>query len=200
MRASDEPRSCADVAVVDVDPARLEWGYWVLGGVVHRIEPGVWRPTLGLGSELTLGVAQFVGFPAGDGPWGGRAEIRAGLWGAALLRGEAELFEGGLKLHLGGIYEPKWGTFDLRLGAGTGVRASTRTVYANTSLLWGIRLVPARKTARSYCAPATTPKGVAESSVLRLFITGRRALDVAESSEIALGLEVSPSLIWSACE
>lgn len=196
---TEERRSCVDLAIVDVDPAKLEWGYWVLGGAVHRSETGSFRPTVGLGSELTVPMAQFVGFPAGYGPLAGRAEVRAGVWGAALLRGEAELIEGGVKLHLGGVYEPnQWGTFDARIGAGSGVQMSNRLAYGSVSLLWGLRLVPARKTARSYCAPVTRPKIFAESSVIRLFVTGRRAFDAPDIREIAVGVEMSPSILWSA--
>lgn len=73
-----ERRSCVDLAIVVVDPAEVEWGYWVLGGAVHRFDTGVWRPTLGLGSDFTLPVTQFVGFPAGDGAWSGPRVIRVG--------------------------------------------------------------------------------------------------------------------------
>ena len=78
------------------------------------------------------------------------------------------------------------------------MQVSNRLAYGNVSLLWGIRLTPARKVSRSYCAPLTHPKAFAESLMLRLFVTGRQAFAAADTREIAIGLEVSPSLIWFA--
>ncbi len=195
----DRQVTCPDVAIEDVEPANTEWGYWALAGALRRLEDRTWHPSIGVGSEVTWGVARYVGFPADGSPWAGRAEIRSGPWGTALLQGTHGILEGGLKLHIGGIYNPKWGTLDTRAGVGTGTRPGSRDPHATLTFLWGLRLVPGRTTYRSVCAPPTTPKAFAQSQVLRLFVTGRRLLVSDKGYQLAVGVELGPGLLFSAC-
>jgi hypothetical protein len=186
--------SCPQALIHEVNPARLEWAYWIAAGAV-RGQDAPWSAVGGIGAELTLGVLTYRGFPATGGPWAGRGEVRIGPWLAAATRREGGLLEGGPKLHLGGIYPPSWGTFDLRLGAGLGAFAEGRAANLSATMLWGTRGVLGRHTARSPCSPRAAPRDWAEASVLRLFVSHRRTIDAPIDSETAVGLELSPTLL-----
>jgi len=184
---------CEDLLVIDAVPARNEWAYWVSGG-------GLTSPhersgaSVGIGTELTWSIATHRGFPAGVA---GRrtAELRMGPWFATAVRAEGGLVEGGLKLHWGAVEQSGFGTFELRLGAGVAAFSHGPAPTLDVTLLWGTRSVLARYSRRTPCDPVATAKSLAESSVLRLFLTQRNALSSERGHEIVIGIELSPSLL-----
>jgi hypothetical protein len=183
--------SCPAVRVVDATPARWEWAYWAASGLLRR-DDGT-RPAAGLGAELTTGVLDYPGFPSGDyGPRLGRGEMRAGVWVSGTTQARGGLLEGGLKVHLGALYHASFGTFDWRMGAGTGAFADGRQPFGNVTLAYGIRSVPSRYHRRGYCDPRATPRALAMASVLRVFVTMRREF-ASGHAEWELGLELSPT-------
>jgi hypothetical protein len=187
-----ERKTCVDVSVFDVKPARTEWAYWVSTGASAPRNSASWRPAIGIGAELTRGILVYRGFPASGGPWLGRGELRVGPWLAASTRGDGGVVEAGLKLHFGGVYAPRWGTFELRASGGEGRFAHARSPFVGASVLWGLRVVPGREQERGYCDRERAAANVALASLLRIFSTYRRSTRGTDA-ELSFGLELSPS-------
>lgn len=183
----------APALVREASPARLEWVYWVAGGLA-RIEGSDPRLCGGLGAELTSGLLSYSGFPAGPFPRGrNRAELRGGVWGAGQTRSWGGLIEGGFLLDLGAAYHASWGTFDLRAGGGYGAFVEGPGSHMVATLAYGVRSVPARYVRRGRGSPLPLPKAVALASVVRIFVTGRQSLGDGRASELVVGIEVSPT-------
>jgi len=183
--------SCVDLALVDATPAKLEWSYWASGGILVNSSGA----NAGLGGELTFGIAQYRGFPSGPYGRAARAELRAGPWAAASTWRGGGLVEAGLKLQLGAVYHASWGTYDLRVGSGYGAFSEGRAQHASVVFAWGVRSVPSRYTQRSFCAPAPSPRAVAEASVARIFLAYRRTFD-GVSNQVLVGIELSPTFLF----
>ena len=118
-----------------------------------------------------------------------------GPWLAAATRGGGGVVEGGLKLHFGGVYAPRWGTFELRASAGEGSFARARSPFVGASVLWGLRVVPGRERERGFCDPERPAADVALASLLRVFSTYRRSTSGSDA-ELSFGLELSPSWLF----
>jgi hypothetical protein len=179
-------------------PAELEWTYWVAGGAA-RETGGTLSALGGLGGELTVEVLRYHGFPSGYyGRKKGDAELRVGPWASAATRSAGGLVEGGLKLHFGGIYHASFGTWDLRLGGGYGAFEPERAAHVAGTLAYGVRSVPARYAEyphEVWQEVPPRPRPFAEASVARVFVTLRRAFDDTGSSELSLGVELSPTFL-----
>src|SRR5262249_1181293 len=142
-------------------PARLEWAYWIGAGTLAdsaRDRSTHFSAFVSAGYEVTLGVTQWVGFPASpstrpkEESWRGadHAELRRGTWAQGEQRSEGGLVEGGLTLPLGTVNDDvrrlfhsaaPWGMFDLRAGAGYGAFPTGRSKEFAVALAWGTRFV-----------------------------------------------------------
>lgn len=178
---------------LDTIPATWEWAYWISSGI-SRTTSKTWGATAGLGFELTVGVATYRGFPAGRClPRSTRfGEVRIGPWGSAGIRGEGGLVEAGLKVHLGGLYQASFGTFDLRVGSGYGAFDEGHYPHASVTFTWGVRSAIGRYHRNAFGKPQALRERLASTSVVRFQITHREALSIA-GSETLFGLEISPS-------
>lgn len=179
-------------------PATLEWTYFAAGGVVLR-DGSNSGPLGAVGSELTFELLRYHGFPSGFyARQRGDAEVRVGPWAMAATRAGGGLVEGGLKLHFGGIHHASFGTWDLRAGAGYTGYDDGRAPHFTATFAYGVRSVLARypKDRIQWSDRSRSPELFAEASVARLFFTYRRSLDDAVgSSEIVLGVELSPTFL-----
>lgn len=182
-------------------PAQLEWSYWTAGGLVRTRAERTSRigGSVGLGAEWTLEVLRYHGFPSGYyGRKKGDAELRAGPWMYGATRSAGGLLEGGLKLHLGGIYHASFSTWDLRLGAGYGAFEKGRTPHASATLGMGVRSALGRYPPHRrevYRDTPAKPSLLGEASVARVVVTLRQAFDAERSREWVLGVELSPTFL-----
>ena len=193
-------RSCVDVAIVEVKPARIEWAYWLSGGALLGAFGRSASPMVGLGTELTRQAFVYRGFPAGGPGWLSLSELRWGPWFAASTRDEGGLVEAGVDLKWTGIHAPTWGTWDLRGGAGYGAFEQGRAAFASATFLWGARSVRARYHQRGYCDPPAMAATVGEGSGWRVFVTYRSGFSRSADREVVVGIELSPSMLlppWS---
>jgi hypothetical protein len=180
-------------------PATWEWSYWSMVGASLQRDERARRSShasYGMGVELTTELGRYRGFPSGScySRSRGDAELRAGPWlsGAAALPGG--LVEGGLKLHLGGVYHASWGTFDLRAGLGNAAFAEGRSPHAVATVTYGVRSVLARyHLGDPHCELPQVARPVANASVVRLSVTRRLSLLDPDRQEWQLGVEVSPT-------
>jgi hypothetical protein len=182
-------------------PAELEWTYWVSGGIVTGLgdSPDAVGAVGAIGFELTSELLRYHGFPSGYyGKQRGDAEIRVGPWVSAATRASGGLVEGGLKLHLGGIYHASFGTWDARLGAGYGAYTLDRSAHVTATLAYGVRGVLSRhprERAQSWSETPPAPRALAEATVARIFVTLRQAFQLDETRELVVGVELSPTFL-----
>lgn len=190
-------------------PALAETTTWVLagGGWESGRSPRGERSSsslaiVGIGAETTFGsVLTYRGFPAGPYYSDGRAELRMGFWSVAgtRLEGARALVESGLKAQLVPIGHggANWGSFDVRLGAGYGWLDTGRAGYFVATLTAGPRSFLQR---HGQCGVgphgfSNEPKAHGYGSILRPFLTIRRALDPDAAVQITLGIELSPTFL-----
>lgn len=193
--ASSTPAvSCVDLAVHSAAPAKFEWSYWAAGGALLGGARRSAGASAGIGTELTLGLAQYRGFPSGVPSTANQAELRAGPWFAAATQQDGGLIEGGVKLHVGAVYHASWGTYELRAGAGYGAFPDGRAFHWAATFAWGVRSVPKRYTLRGFCDPVPERATFAEASIARLLVTYRRAFDDA-GHQLLIGIELSPTFL-----
>jgi hypothetical protein len=184
--ADDMPPICTGS-----DPAFpcVEGSFWTAAGV-SRVPGHEAVGAFGIGTDVTLSLAHYHGFPSGAyGGSHGDAEIRGGAWVLGTLTGvhdQGALVEGGLEVIDGGGWHSSWGTFDLRVGAGYGSFTGSRRAHGVATLGYGVRSDLSRYGRRG---PAW-PRSFAEASVARVVLTVRRT---AEASEILVGIELSPT-------
>ncbi len=178
-------------------PRIAESTTWVFagGGLEERRGFSPSPAILGIGAEVTIGpLARYRGFPSSA--WDpGDAEVRAGVWavGATHFDGRT-LVEGGVKAHLGAINTAEWGTFDVRLGAGYGAFDAKKSPFFVTTFTWGVRSFQQRY---GLCGPGShnLPKAHGYGSVIRAFVTLRRATNAEPNVEFTVGIELSPTFL-----
>jgi hypothetical protein len=184
-------------------PAALEWTYFAAGGANRMRGPGdasrAWGALGAVGGEATFEVLRYHGFPSGW--YGGRcgrgdAELRVGPWALGATRADGGLVEGGLKLHVGGVYHASFGTWDARGGLGYGLFSQQRRPHWVVTVAYGVRGVLKRHRGR-VIDELEPPRGpaVAEATIARLFLTLRRALDDPRDRELVVGAELSPTFL-----
>jgi hypothetical protein len=98
--------ACVAVLARYFAPARVEWAYWISGGILTDVGPrGVERmlPLVGLGAEMTTGVwSPSLDPKSCTKEWRqNRPELPLGAWAGAETRSTGALMEGGLTAHLG---------------------------------------------------------------------------------------------------
>ncbi|MGZ3455069.1 MAG: hypothetical protein ACXVEF_36030 [Polyangiales bacterium] len=169
----------------------MEGSFWTAGGVSHV--PGHESlGAFGIGTDVTLALARYHGFPSGAyGGGHGDAEIRGGIWGLGTITGVSDqgaLIEGGVEVIDGGGYHASWGTFDLRVGAGYGSFTGSRSAHGVVTLGYGVRSDLSRY--RWWRHRPRWPESYGEASIARLVFTVRRTSD---TSEILIGMELSPT-------
>jgi hypothetical protein len=168
---------------------------WVLAGggweraAGHTSSLGV----LGIGGETTFGpLLRYSGFPANERPHD--AELRAGVWAVGITRFDGALLEGGVKAHLGAVEHAQWGTIDLRLGAGYGAFDPGRAPHFVVTFAWGTRSFLQRH-GQCGTGPQNLPKTHGFGSIVRPFVTLRRTVDDAPSTQLTFGIELSPTFL-----
>lgn len=199
--------ACVAVLARYCMPARVEWAYWISGGILTDIGPrGVERvlPRVGLGAEMTMGVwSPSMAPETFTRPWReNRPELRLGAWAGAETRSTGALVEGGLTAHLGTtddhlntlFYQAPKGMFDLRVGAGYGAFSGGRSPHLALSIAWGYRTVFERHTWGGLCDPVPEPPAIADATLVRLVATLRRPLDFP-AWEAVLAVELSPTAV-----
>lgn len=193
-RLANEPLTCPDVLVIESHPADAEWAFWGTGAALFpQGDATSWMA--GAGAEMSFGLFRYGGFPLRHGIRYRDGEVRWGPWLSGGANGEGALVEAGLKLHAGGVRFAQWGTFDLRTGLGYNRMGQEPEPQWNAGLAWGLRTVVDRHQRRGYCDPPLQPQAFAEASLLRFVLTVRRGLGQAPASELALGLELSPTFV-----
>ena len=181
-------------------PAVWEWSYWTTAGTSLERDDPVGRSShavFGAGVDLTTQIARYRGFPSGSyySRSRGDAELRTGPWIAGATALPGGLVEGGLKLHLGGVYHASWGTFDSRVGLGDAAFVEGRSPHAVVTVGYGVRSVLARyHRSDPHCELSQRARRGAEASIFRLAVTRRQSLLEPERHEWQLGIEVSPTL------
>jgi len=156
-----------------------------------------WDASVGWGFELTTGLLQYRGFPAGV-LYRGRfreAEVRGGVWGVFAVRPGGGLLEGGLKLHWGALYHASFGTWELRAGSGYGAFGNERSPHLSFTFAYGIRSALDRYSERGACSPPPVPRSFGMASVARLFVTYRLSVRDSDLSELVIGVELSPTFL-----
>jgi hypothetical protein len=184
-------------------PAQLEWTYWASGGLVVTDSARSSNSNMGalaaIGGELTFEILRYDGFPSGwYGGDKGDAELRLGPWVSAATRASGGLVEGGVKLHLGGIFHASFGTWDLRIGGGHAAYEDSPAPHMTGTFAYGVRSALARyprDRRETWSDRLPQPKLIAEASVARLFVTYRLAFDLAETRELVFGVELSPTFL-----
>lgn len=192
---------CADVGIRFARPATAEWTTWIGGsaGVEH---PAIGERTRTL--EFRLGAAvDFSLARSGRLSYGRQLELRWGPWLGADTTFDHTAVEAGVALDLGMTSHSEFGDVGVRIGSGAGDLRDRIAQTASVTLLWGVRLVPARYSWGGGCVEgsdvrvthAGTPaRANALASVVRLFATVRA--DTDGNALWLAGIELAPGLLF----
>ncbi len=182
--------ACVAILKRDATPAILEGTHYLSVAYDAQHPDGTQRLQVGTGAELTLPAVNF-------GPryhYGGPFEFRLGPWGHVGSRLPGSFVEGGIVTTFGQQSHAQWGTFGLRAGVGYGDLIADDTSHLTITLTGGIHQFTERYSSRGVCDPVPEPATFAYGSILRLFATGRRALDDrGDGWQLTFGLELSPT-------
>lgn len=166
----------AETTAIEVGP----WTGWAAGPAWHHGAPEG-RFLFNLGLDATARVTTFHSWLRGS-----PVELRLGPWAELSLPCDVRPFgEAGLSLVATQVTHASWGTYGIRVGAGTGPDVGKHLVVT----AWGgVRYVPARSEAG--------PSGrFSKATGVRIIATYRAGLDEREPGSLLFGVEFEPDYV-----
>jgi hypothetical protein len=168
--------SRAEATAVEIGP----WTGWAAGAAWQRGAPEA-RFLFNLGLDATTRISTFYSWLRGS-----PVELRLGPWAELSLPCDVRPFaEAGLSLVATQVTHASWGTYGVRLGAGSGPDVGRHLVVT----AWGgVRYVPARR--------EREPSGrFSKATGVRIIGTYRAGLDGREPGSLLFGVELEPDYV-----